>query len=404
MLEGHISDLEGTSVKITHCLVLLLFPAVLSAQRPLGEPFQVNLETQGSQLSSGVAANAAGEFVVLWTSRSLDSLDAALYARRFGADGRPTTGEILVSPDYLAHLNVGSAMMTDGSFVVVFSEQAPESDGVLRARWYAPDGALQDDVVITRGNALHLSVATRGDGGIVVAWMAPSLPFVRARAFGPDHAPRGSEVVVARRGSRPAVAVGPGGEFVVAFGGSIIGEPLDRFDDRYYVAFRRFAPDGRPLDRAVTASEITEISPSSIRAGKDGEGNSLVIWSGNFGLLGEGIFVRRYAPNGARLGRTILLPIPATAVAVGPGGNLLLAWTEYGAVGLTDSQIWVRRFAANGSPLGPAVRVASDAPGTQYLTGAAFGAGGGFVVTWDSDERDPDGLLFDVFARRFRRR
>jgi hypothetical protein len=384
---------------------ILLFPVVVAAQRPLGDPFQVNLETPGSQLGSGIAANAAGDLVVTWRSQSLDNLDASLYARRFGSDGKPTTGEILVSPDYLVPLNAGLAMMTDGSFVVVFSEQAPAPDRVLRARWYAPDGALQDDVVIARGNALQLSVATRGDGGIVVAWMAPSPPYIRARAFGPNHAPRGSEVVVARLGSRPAVAVGPAGEFVVAFVGLIVGEPLDRHDDKHYVAFRRFAANGMPLERAVTASEITQVSPSIIRAGKDGEGNFLVIWNGNFGSsLGAGIFVRRYAPNGARLGRTIHLPIPATAIAVGLGGNFLLAWTEYGAVGLTDAEIWARRFAANGSPLGPAVLVESDAPGTQYVTGAAFGAGGGFVVTWDSDERDPDGILYDVFARRFRRR
>jgi large repetitive protein len=383
--------------------LLLLLPALLHAQRPMGEPFLVHLETRESQQGSRLAANAAGEFVVTWTSKNHDAGGYALYARRFGADGQPATGEILVTPAYLDFLSTGLAVMADGSFVVVFAQQVPGATA-LRARWYSPAGSLQDEAVLARGLVIDLSVASRGDGGVVLAWMSESPPHLRARAFGPDHEPLGPEVAVTRLGSSPELAVGPAGEFVVAFTGEIPGDPLDREDDRFFVGGRRFAADGTPLGRVFVASPPTEVAPFNVQVGKDGDGNFLVTWTGQFGTLGAGTFLRRYTADGAALNRVTRLPIFAPLLAVGPLGNFILAWPEPGVPEPTDATIFVRRFAADISPLGSPVEVAGDAPGNQYLSAIAIGAGGGFIATWSSDERDPDRILFDVFARRFRRR
>lgn len=105
-------------------------------------------------------------------------------------------------------MNSGVAMMADGSFVVLFAQRAPGGPGsALKAHWYGPDGARQGEAVVTRGAVTDLSVATRGDGGFVLAWVAVGRPtFLRARGFGPGLAPLGPEVVVDRNGSSPAVA------------------------------------------------------------------------------------------------------------------------------------------------------------------------------------------------------
>lgn len=385
--------------------LLLLFPVVLTAQRPLGDPFLVNVHTVGSQVASGMAAIPSGEFVVIWASER-NGWDTALYARRFAADGRPATGEILISPDHQAYLQSGVVMMADGSFAVVFSKQAPRGSGsVLRTRWYTPDGTLQDDVLIARETVPQLSIATRGDGGVVLAWLGDRSPFLRARAFGPDHAPLGPEVKVARLGGSPAVAVGSTGQFVVAFTGFIEGNPVDRDDDRLYVGIQRFAADGSPLGRPFAASPVYDLSPFNIHVGNDAAGNFLVSWTGQFGpLLGVGTFIHRYGADGNPLGRVVRLPMFATALTVGLRGNFVLGWTEFGLSGPTDTEAFAQRFAADGSPLGPAVRVSPDTPGNHYLSSVAIGANGGFVATWDSSERDPDSFHYDVFARRYRRR
>lgn len=354
-----------------------------------------------------MATNPSGEIVVTWARQRPGSPDLLLYARRFAADGTPATGEILVSRlGYPSLVSSGVAMMTDGSFVVVFTQGAPGSPGsALKARWYGPDGARQGgEAVVTRDVVTDLSIATRGDGGFVLAWTASRLPSLRARQFGPDHAPLGPEVAVDRNGASPAVAAGPDGEFVVAWLDSVlIAEPRDSL---FHVAVRRFASDGSPIGGAMAASPMYEVSAFYIQAGMDGEGNALIVWTGHFGRLGEGTFGRRYGADGAPRGRVLHFPLDETnprarSLAVGPLGNFVLAWDHPDFPG---NHVFVRRFAADGSPLEPPIQVTTDPPRSRSLGHVGIVAGGGFAVTWVSNERDPDGLRFDVFARRFRRR
>jgi hypothetical protein len=387
-------------------LLLFLFPAVLPAQRPVGDPFLVHVPTQDSQLYSRVATNPSGELVVTWARRRPDSPDLLLYARRFAADGTPATGEILVSRLALSpYGGSGVAMMMDGSFVVVFSQRAPGSSGAaLKAHAYGPDGSRRGEAVVTREGVAEVSIATRGDGGFVLAWTASRPPSLRAREFGPGLAPLGPEIAVDRNGVSPAVAAGPGGELVVAWLDSfLIAEPRDSL---FYVTVRRFASDGSPIGGAQAASPAYDHSAFNIQVGMDGEGNALVVWTGHFGRLGEGTFGRRYGADGAPRGRVLHFPLDetnprASSLAVGLRGNFVLAWDHPDFPG---NDVFVRRFAADGSPLGPPIQVTPDPPRSRYLGQVGIVADGGFVVTWVSNERDPDGLRYDVFARRFRRR
>jgi hypothetical protein len=56
-----------------------------SAGTPLTADFQVNAYTGGGQILAAVAADPAGDFVVVWASTGQDGSGRGIFAQRFGA-------------------------------------------------------------------------------------------------------------------------------------------------------------------------------------------------------------------------------------------------------------------------------------------------------------------------------
>jgi hypothetical protein len=383
--------------------LLFLLPAVLLAQRPLGDEILVNGPTRQAG-EPRLATSSAGEFVITWVAEGEFGAEL-VYARRYGADGRPLTSQVLVTRDLGRAGKQAVAMLADGSFAVAFTDRGTGEESILKARWYSAAGALQGQTVVTRELVTWVEMSSREDGRLALAWAssAQSSPSsVRARVFGPDRAPLGPEIVVDPFGAEPAVALGPAGEVVVAWLHGTFPPPPGGPSDRPRVAVRRFNPDGTPAGRAVAVSPPYESGPLTIQVGKDDDGDFLVVWVGNFGA-GEGTFLQRYTAGGAPLGRTVRLDLDARSLAVGSRGNFVLAWMEPAvAAGRAVSRILARRFAVDGLPLGPEIPVSSDAPAERFLGQVGITAGGGFVVTWSSDQREE--FVGDVYVRRFRRK
>lgn len=393
----------------------------LPAQRPLDDPFQVNVRREAFETSPHVATNRAGESVVTWVgggpapSGSVD--EWRLYARRFGADGRPATGEIQVA-DQVAPFTTSSAvaLMDDGSFAVAFIQfrESPAGNvAALKVRWFTPAGASQGGAVVSRSPGDVVSMATAGDGGVVLAWSEgfdTGLPPVWARAYGPDRAPLGSAVLVDPSGVRATVAAAPDGSFAVAWQDlSPARNPRDRVSR---VALRRFAPDGSPRGRTLEVAggfrfDGLDDPLLMIFAGVDGDGNVLVLWSQIFGAPGASSPSGRwYSADGQPLGRTFTVPpgdgnaVP-DAFAVGGRGNFVLSWHRWSSNG-TVRNVLTRRYSRDGSPLGSTIQVNEDGPPLfRFEDAAGILPGGRWVVVWGDGQ--PDGAPV-ILARRFRSR
>jgi hypothetical protein len=387
-------------------LLLLAVPRLVSAQKPLGAELLVNPPVQFSG-NPQVATNAAGEFVVSWI-RQDQSGALFVYARRYGADGRPATGPIAVT-DRLANASQQVVTMrADGSFAVAWTDRGKDSDSILRLRWYSAAGVPEKDSVVTREKVVNLVVAGREDGRFVLAWTSaddgnPADPSaVRARVFAADRSPATPEILVDPLGAAPAVAIGPSGELAVAW---LHGDQVPAPAIHLQVQLRRLGADGTPDGPVTTVSPPTEAGPLTIQLGKDGQGNIVLAESGTFEEWGQGTFVRRFRHDGKELGPTVHLAHDVRSVSVGQAGNFVVGWTEplgpQGDGSRDSRQIFARRFAEDGHPLGGNVAVTGDSPGHRSLGQIAIGAEGGFVVAWDSDQREEFGS--DVFVRRFHR-
>ena len=122
--------------------------------------------------------NADGDFVVTWSSYSLDGLDADVYARRFNADGSAASVEIPINTFTTWTQAADSvAMDADGDFVVTWKSggQDGDSNGVYARRFNSDGSPASAEIQVntfTTGSQLPAGVAIDVDGNFVVTWRA----------------------------------------------------------------------------------------------------------------------------------------------------------------------------------------------------------------------------------------
>lgn len=377
-------------------LLLFLFlalPALLSAQRPFGPPFTVNVQTAGLQFATDLAMSPGGDFVVTWVNVPPQTGESRMIlARRFAADGTPVTGEILVAQDPADDNPAKAVMEEDGSFFVVFP-RFPD----LVARRYGPDGDFEGESVVARQIGRNpYSLAARLQGGFALVFARDDLTLL-TRLVGADGEPDGPERRLARGGS-PVIAAEPDGDFVVVW--LVTQEIPDQphLAD-YYLFARRLDVNGAPSGNRITVQGRLRGILHSPRVARDEGGNFLVLWQAA-GVLGtgrsrtveEGVFAQSFAADGRF--RTGLLQLAgeeaqSAQLAMDRDGNFVVAWSQASA----PEGVVARRFTADGAPFRQPLVV--DPKGRGPLL--ASDANGSFVLVWS-------GFSEEILAQRFRKR
>jgi hypothetical protein len=387
-------------------LLLLALPAPGTGQTPLTGEVQANVFTALSQRDPAIARAPDGRSVVVWHSEYQDGDPGGLYGRRFAADGTPRGGEIEISSTPGSFTVAPAvAIMDDGSFVVVWAHSAlaPTGVGVMGRRFAADGTPLGDDFPVSRftlQDTVRPAIASRGDGSFVVVWGEGFRDTeIFARRYGADGAPRGPEFQVnledtAETQEHPAVAVGPGGEFVVVWRSretTFIGVTAKfEVDLTNAVVGQRFAADGRRLGPEFLAAPRLPRTTFAPRVRKDRAGNFVVAWLDFTTRAGE-LLSQRFRRDGTPLGGLGRLgdaPAGNWDVASDAHGNLVVVREGQDPDRWTD--VFVRRFAADGTPLGPEQRVNLTTHHLQRSPVVAADRLGNFLVAWDSYLQDGD--------------
>jgi hypothetical protein len=153
-------------------------------------------------------------------------------------------------------------------------------------------------------------------------------------------------------------------------------------------------------DFVVNATTVnTQATPS---VSMDARGRFVVVWHSNVqdGSL-NGVFGQRFDAAGVRVGAEFLVNTTTAGnqldgdVSADGRGDFVVAWTDYQG----GTEIKARRFDRSGVALGAEFRANSYSTGTQAAPSVAFDAAGNFVVVWESDGQDGNGL--GIFGHRF---
>jgi hypothetical protein len=153
---------------------------------PVGTEFQVNTYTTGNQGFHGpaVAVDGFGRFVVVWGSdgsTGTDTSGSSIQGRRYDNDGTPLSAEFQVNT-YTTDNQLRPTVAADasGDFVVVWSSQGSTGSDTdfesIQAQHFdgagAPQGSEFQVNTYTTGAQLYPFVVAAGPASFVVAWQS----------------------------------------------------------------------------------------------------------------------------------------------------------------------------------------------------------------------------------------
>ncbi len=393
-------------------LVLLALPVVGRAQVPLGGEFQVNTFTTSLQGNQSVAADADGNFVVVWMSYLQDGSDAGIFARRYLASGAPVSGTEFRVNAYTAGQQGVPDVASDptGNLVVVWSSLGQDGSnyGVFGRRYDASGAPGLEFRVNTHTTHFQESpaVAMAADGSFVVVWESygqdsSNSGGIFAQRYDAAGAPLGGEFRVnsyTTGGQQNVdVAMDATGNFVVVW--------FSLHDDGSGGIFgQRFDAAGAAQGSEFRVNSYTTGQQYGPSVGMDADGDFVVAWNANRGGADSyGVFAQRYNALGQAQGgefavNNLTVGLQGlSSLAMDPGGRFVVTWTDV----LRDGDgygVFARTFDASGTPQGGDFRVNTYTTGTQGVSSVAA-ADGRFVVTWSSLNQDGDHA--GVFGQRF---
>jgi cysteine-rich repeat protein len=336
---------------------------------PLGAEVGVSVPHETGLEGPDVTADAAGNFVVVWTAGG--SYPLRVMAQRFDSAGFPQGLPLQVGP------------MRDAG-----------TDGT------------------------DLSVASSATGRFIVAWGVEYEPGgdesdVLGRVFNKAEPATGAFIVnsyTTRYQENPRVAAAADGRFVVVWNGDQQEGPSCC---QYGVIARRFDASGNAQGPDFVVNTFTsgnEGDAGSLDVASDPAGNFIVVWQAQgHPPTGEaGIYAQRFdsagVPQGGELKVNAHTPENESlpSISADPAGNFMVTW--HGYLPSYEDVIFGRVFDPASNPRGGDFQVNAFTPGRQsgeYYVGPAVAAdpGGHFLVVWSTT--DLEGNHSGVFARLF---
>jgi len=143
---------------------------------PLGREFQVNDYHVGGQQHPAMAMNGAGHFVIVWRSMNQDGSQFGIFAQRFDPQGKRLGNEFQVNT-FTAGNQIGpvAAMDAAGNFVISWSSWGQDGDamGVFAQRFDAEGARVGPEFQVNTaraGSQLGSAVSMDSAGNFVVSW------------------------------------------------------------------------------------------------------------------------------------------------------------------------------------------------------------------------------------------
>jgi hypothetical protein len=368
--------------------------------RPVADEFRVDSAFDGISRHD-VAADAAGNFVVVWTGyRYNPEPQTDVWARLFRADGTPLGDEFKVNDHRLAGSNTAVAMDSAGGFVVTW-EVFTETGGIILARRFNAAGQpldIEPFQVSDSSPGEQPAIEMNAAGEFAIAWVSEladdqgnrlGAP-VLLRRYSTGGVPLGDAVTVTTAvfGAQGGVTFNPSiaaanDSWVVAWGTSDYDSGVTSVFARVYETHLTPRTTEQPIAASyyISADELPVVDA-------DDDGQFVVIWATDGSDDGPVVYARRFDADATGLGATIpLWNSRNPSLLVRPDGDFLIAWEIYGSVGA-----W--QYDRDGNPVTTLVlNVEQQYAGAKPLL--APGADSGFVAAWRGIDSP------DIYARVF---
>jgi hypothetical protein len=429
--------LEPAGLVAATLTLLLGAPASALASDPLTAQFQINTVTGSAQQQPAAAADAAGNFVVVWESYSSggnDSSGRSVQALLYDRDGTAA------GPEFQANTATANeqkspavARSSSGAFVVVWESNHGTSDfDIMGQRFNAAGAKVGAELLVNSGYTAGIqgapAVAMADNGDFVVVWRSaggaggdPGVS-IQGRRF---RASSGSffdqflvNDITPGDQDQPAVASDGNLGYLVAW-----MEPATSNDIaiRFFTADNTASAGMTPDAPQETANTYPTGSQSSPSVAMIPDGRAVVVWESFGATFGDdssrlSIQARRLDASGAFVDDNDVQINTYTnddqrysSATMAPNGVYAIAWQSYGSAGndASDYSVQFRAFDADGAALDPAdVQANSYTTNAQQSPAVALAPTGLLLVAWESNGSPGNdgngfsvqGRLFEVFA------
>jgi len=376
----------------------------------LGPEFRINSYTANHQTLPAVAADGAGNFVVVWDSNLQDGSAYGVFGQQFNSAGFPA-GEFRVN-SYTTDSQAAPAVAADGlgNFVVTWSSYAQDGSGwgVFGQRFDSagfPAGSAFQVNSTTASDQSIPAVAKDGSGNFVVVWSSylqdGSNWGVFGKRFNSAGVPAGEFGVNTYTTSQqfiPAVAADGAGNFVVVWQSSL------QDGSGFGVFGQRFNSAGFPAGSEFRVNSYTTNSQRRPAVAIDGAGNFVVVWQSYLqDGSGYGLFGQRFSSAGSPTGSEFQVNSYTTgrtmypAVAADGAGSFVVVWQSDGQDG-SSWGVFGQQFSSAGFRVGSEFQVNSYTTLEQQNPAVVADGAGNFVVAWESTLQDGSG--YGVFGKR----
>jgi hypothetical protein len=356
-----------------------------------------------------------GAFAVAWQDNS-DGSDGAgnhdIFVRGFAAGGCQEIADLRVNTDPAGHqANPAIAMDDLGNFVVVWEDDT-DGNGVyqIKARGFLADGSERFATITVNSTAAGQqtapAVAMAPGGTFVVAWQDDPAnddnDQIWMRGFNAD----GSERFADRSahddtlGQRvaPALDLDGSGNILLAWQDDTDG------NGTYQIHARGFLTNG--------TNGLARFTVNSVAAGQQlqpdvavaADGRFVVVWRDDQNSDGDAqILARGFDAAGAERFADFGVS-PATGQHLDPRvvctdqADFVVTWAD-DTDGNGSYQVRAARYAANGVSTVAAWTVNTESTGQQLVPGAALNDSGALVIVWE-DDMDGNGV-FQILGRGF---
>jgi len=407
----------GFSLSIKGDIYAQLFNA---EGQSLGNNFKVNDDaSQSGQFIPAVATGGNGNFIVTWADgrNYQDGYHYDIYAQRYDQNGLPLDNNFRVNDGgwVVWDNKPGVAADANGNFVIVWAASASEEDTTkIVAQRFSADGTPQGENFIVNNfdqseDQRTPAVAMAATGDFMVTWVGSynfdRHPDIMGQRFSADGQAQGGNFIVDDYSIEevyvidPKVAVDSDGNFLIAWIDSRV------FADIYA---QWYQANGSPLGSNFRINEDGWfISPSeeTICLYPHSTSGYTVAWYGD-----GGIYARRFTSDSTALGKSF--PISAEFgpnrsahdpdIAISDNDHFVITWTDHKGYTLYSnglfSDIYLQRGDEDSTLIGESTKVNDDsAGGLQINPAMAIDKNGNFVIAWE-DQRNDEG---DIYARRY---
>ncbi len=257
----------------------------------------------------------------------------------------------------------------------------------------------------TSSNQQSSSMAGLKNGGFIVTWQSEGQDGagtgIYGQLFDATGAADGSEFLIntatANDQNAPAVAALADGTFVVTWESDV------QDGSGYGVYAQRFNADGTVAGSEFLVNTVTSEWQASPDITALNGGGFVIAWESTLqDGAANGIYAQRYTAAGIADGSEFLVNTTTAGSQDNPsitaleGGGFLVTWSSNDGSG---SGIYGQLYTSTGATSGSEFGINATTSGDQYSPSSAGLTGGGFVTIWESDGQDGSGT--GIYGQRF---